>query len=150
MAIAPYEAFLAADWLGKTLAVQTMGHFGDTGVDMFSVIQSKHQRGYAQLYCGFELHGKGDALISGTLGHVTIHKNWWNPAKATINYLDGREVTLDEPFIAGGLNYETEHFCDLITHGITESPIITHQLSLEMIRLLDMAREQIGLKFPGE
>lgn len=150
MAIAPYEAFLAVDWLGDTLEVQAMGHFGPTGVDTFCIFQSKHQHGYAQLYCGFDLHGKGDALISGTKGHITIHKNWWNPAKATIEYLDGRTVVLDEPFMAGGLNYETAHFCELIRTGLTESPIITHQLSLKMIHMLDVARAQIGLKFDGE
>jgi len=150
MAIAPYEAFLAVDWLGETLEVQTMGHFGETGVDMFSIFQSKHPNGYAQLYCGFDIHGKGDALICGATGHITIHKNWWNPSKATIDYIDGRVVTLDEPFTAGGLNYETEHFCELIREGITESPVISHQLSLDMIHMLDITREQIGLKFPGE
>jgi predicted dehydrogenase len=150
MGIGIYEAFLAIDWLGKTEEVQTMGRFGDTGIDMFSIFQTRHQNGYAQLYSGFDLHGKGDALICGTIGYVTIHKNWWNPARATINYLDGRIVELDEPFIAGGLNYEIEHFCQLITEGKTESPVISHEMSRQMIAMLDKARAQIGLKFKGE
>ncbi|WDF54559.1 Gfo/Idh/MocA family protein [Mucilaginibacter sp. KACC 22063] len=150
MAILPYEVFLAAEWLGNTLEMQTLGHIADNKVDMFAIIQSRHEKGYSQLYCGFDLHGKGDALIAGTQGHITIHKNWWNPQKVTIEYLDGRIVTLDEPFAAGGLNYETEHFCQLIQDGKTESPIITHHLSREMMRMLDLSRAQIGLRFPGE
>jgi predicted dehydrogenase len=150
MGIGIYEAFLAVDWLGETKEVQTMGRFGETGVDMFAVFQTLHTNGYAQLYAGFDLHGKGDALICGTIGHVTIHKNWWNPQRATINYLDGRVVELDEPFTAGGLNYEIEHFCQLITEGKTESDIITHEMSRQMIVMLDKARAQIGLKFKGE
>jgi hypothetical protein len=117
---------------------------------MFSILQTQHHDGYAQLYCGFDLHGKGDALIVGTLGNITIHKNWWNPAKATIDYLDGRIVELDEPFTSGGLNYEIAHFCNLIRSGQTESPIITHELSRQMIAMLEEARKQIGLKFKGE
>jgi predicted dehydrogenase len=150
MGIGIYEAFLAVDWLGETKEVQTMGRFGETGVDMFAVFQTLHTNGYAQLYAGFDLHGKGDALICGTIGHVTIHKNWWNPQRATINYLDGRVVELDEPFTAGGLNYEIEHFCQLINEGRTESDIITHEMSRRMIAMLDKARAQIGLKFKGE
>ncbi|OKS87860.1 Gfo/Idh/MocA family protein [Mucilaginibacter polytrichastri] len=150
MAIAPYEVFLAADWLGQALEVQTMGHFGNKKVDMFSMFQTRHQGGYAQLYCGFELHGKGDALICGTLGNIKIHKNWWNPSKATIDYLDGHVVELDEPFTAGGLNYEIEHFCRLIEKGSIESTVITHDLSREMMSMLDRARAQIGLKFDGD
>jgi predicted dehydrogenase len=150
MQIAPYEAFLALDWLGPMTDIQTMGRFSGKQVDMFSIFQTQHTGGYAQLYCGFDLHGKGDALIAGPLGNITIHKNWWNPTKATIDYLDGRTVELDEPFTAGGLNYETEHFCNLIRNKQTESPIITHELSRQMIAMLEEARKQIGLKFKGE
>jgi len=150
MGIGPYEAFLAVDFLGKTQEVQTMGRFGETGVDMFTMFQTRHENGYAQLYTGFDLHGKGDALICGTIGHVTIHKNWWNPSRATISYLDGRTIELDEPFAAGGLNYEIEHFCALIKSSKTESDIITYEMSRQMIAMLDAARAGIGLKFKGE
>jgi predicted dehydrogenase len=100
MGIGIYEAYLAVEWLGNTKQVQAMGRFGDNKIDMFTVFQTEHEKGYGQFYCGFDLHGKGDALICGTLGNITIHKNWWNPAKATINYLDGRVVELDVPFAA--------------------------------------------------
>jgi predicted dehydrogenase len=150
MGIGIYEAFLAVDWLGKTEEVQAMGRFSGVEVDMFSIFQTRHAGGYAQLYGGFDLHGKGDALICGTTGHITIHKNWWNPAKATINYLDGRVVEIDEPFIAGGLNYEIEHFVELIKAGEVESPIITHEMSRQMIKMIDDARGIMGLKFIGE
>lgn len=150
MGIGIYEAWLAIEWLGPVDAVQAMGRFSGMEVDMFSIFQSQHSNGYAQLYCGFDLHGKGDALIVGPLGHVTIHKNWWNPARATISYADGRTVELDEPFTAGGLNYETAHFCELIRTGQTESPILTHDMSRQMIAMLDEARKQVGLRFNGE
>jgi predicted dehydrogenase len=150
MQIGIYEAFLAIDWLGATKQVQAMGRFDETGIDMFSIFQTEHENGYAQLYCGFDLHGKGDALICGTLGNITIHKNWWNPARATINYLDGRTVELDVPYTSGGLNYEIEHFCELITNGKTESPVISHDMSRQMITMLDEARAQVGLRFKGE
>ncbi|HVS92647.1 MAG TPA: Gfo/Idh/MocA family oxidoreductase [Mucilaginibacter sp.] len=150
MQIAPYEAFLALDWLGPMTGLQAMGRFSGLDVDMFSIFQTQHHDGYAQLYCGFDMHGKGDALIAGTLGHITIHQNWWNPVRATINYLDGHTIELHEPFTAGGLNYEIEHFCELIRSGQTESPIITHDLSRGMMAMLDEARRQVGLRFDGE
>ena len=150
MGIGIYEAYLALDWLGDTKQVQAMGRFGDNKIDMFTIFQTEHEKGYGQFYCGFDLHGKGDALICGTLGNISIHRNWWNPATATINYLDGRTVELDEPFTAGGLNYETAHFCDLINQGLTESPVITYEISRQMIAMLDNARKIIGLNFKGE
>jgi predicted dehydrogenase len=145
-----YEMFLAVDWLGAPLDVQTLGRLGATGVDTFASLNSRHERGIAQLFCGLDLHGKGDALLMATSGHVTIHEPWWNPSRATIRYKDGRTVELDEPFEGGGLNYETAHFCELIRAGQVESPVMPHRKSLQMIAMADAARAALGLKFAGE
>jgi predicted dehydrogenase len=145
-----YEAFLAVDWLGEPLEVQTFGRIGQTGVDTFASLNVRHERGVAQLFCGLDLQGKGDALLAGTGGTVTIHENWWNPARATVRYVDGRTVELDAPFEGGGLNYETAHFCELLRGGATESPIMRHAISMQMISITDAARRDLGVRFPFE
>src|ERR1017187_2685628 len=150
MGIGPYEAFLALDWLGPLKRVQTMGRITAAGVDGFALIQTEHERGMSQLHTGLDLLSRGDALLSAPRGFVTIHENWWNPSRATIQYIDGRTVELDEPYAAGGFNYETAHFCDLIREGKRESPEITHALSLAMARLLEAARTALGVHFPGQ
>jgi predicted dehydrogenase len=145
-----YEMFLAVDWLGAPREVQTLGRLGETGVDTFASLNSLHESGIAQLFCGLDLHGKGDALLMGKEGHVTIHEPWWNPSRATVRYADGRVVELDEPFEGGGLNYETAHFCELIRAGKMESPLMPHSKSLQMIAMADAARAALGLRFAGE
>jgi predicted dehydrogenase len=150
MGIGPYEAFLALDWLGNLKRVQAMGRLTQAGVDALALFQTEHEHGMAQLHTGLDLFGRGDALLTGPRGYVTIHENWWNPARASIRYIDGRTVELHEPFIAGGFNYETEHFCSLIRDGLRESPIITHALSLGMAALLEQARIAVGVHFKGE
>ena len=150
LSIGIYEAFLAVDWIGAPLDVQTIGRLGPTGVDTFASLNCRHERGIAQLFCGLDLSGKGDALLAASLGHVTIHENWWNPVRAIIHYIDGRVVELDHPFEGGGLNYENAHFCDLIRAGALESPVMTHAKSQQMISMMDAARATLGLKFAGE
>ncbi|MGA3011943.1 MAG: Gfo/Idh/MocA family oxidoreductase [Terracidiphilus sp.] len=150
MGIGPYEAFLALDWLGELKRVQTMGRVGTAGVDVLALFQTEHARGMAQLHTGIDLLGRGDALLCGPSGYVTIHENWWNPRRAAIHYIDGRKVELNEPFEAGGFNYETAHFCELIRQGRRDSPVIPHALSLGMARLLEAARSELGVRFPGE
>jgi predicted dehydrogenase len=150
MGIGPYEAFLAIDWLGEFKRVQTMGRLAASGVDALALFQTEHERGMAQLHTGLDLLSRGDALLSAPRGFVTIHENWWNPARATIRYIDGRKVELDEPYTAGGFNYETAHFCQLVRQNQRESPEITHALSLDMARLLEATRTALGVHFPGE
>jgi predicted dehydrogenase len=150
MGIGPYEAFLALDWLGPLRRIQTMGRLSAAGVDNFAIFQTEHERGMAQLHTGLDLLTRGDALLSAPRGYVLLHANWWNPTRATVHYLDGREVKLHEPFIAGGFNYETAHFCELIRQDRRESPEITHAMSIEMARLLQSARRALGVRFPSE
>ncbi|MDE3161854.1 MAG: Gfo/Idh/MocA family oxidoreductase [Acidobacteriota bacterium] len=150
MGIGPYEAFLALDWLGPLRRVHTMGRLNAAGVDAFAIFQTEHEGGMAQLHTGLDLLSCGDAMLAAPRGYVLLHANWWNPTRATIHSIDGRRVVLDEPFEAGGFNYEIEHFCNLIRSGTLESPVITHALSLGMAQLLESARTELGVRFPGE
>jgi predicted dehydrogenase len=150
MGIGPYEAFLALDWLGPLKRVHTLGRLNPAGVDSFALIHTEHERGMAQLHTGLDLLSHGDAMLSAPRGYVIIHANWWNPTCATIHYLDRRTVELHEPYTAGGFNYETAYFCDLIRRGLRESPVISHEMSLSMARLLEQARTALGVRFPGE
>ena len=150
MGIGPYEAFLALDWLGPLKRLQTMGRLSAGGVDNFAIFQTEHERGMAQLHTGLDLLSRGDALLCGERGYITIHENWWNPVRATIRYIDGRIVELDAPFQSTGFNYETDHFCELVRGQRRESPVIPHALSLGMARLLEAGRKQIGVRFPNE
>jgi len=150
MGIGPYEAFLALDWLGPLKRVHTLGRLNAAGVDSFALIHTEHENGMAQLYTGLDLLSHGDALLSAPRGYVLIHANWWNPTRATIHYLDRRQVELHVPFESGGFNYETDHFCQLIRSGLRESPIIPHNMSLGMAHLLESARKALGVHFPTE
>lgn len=150
LGIGIYEAFLAVYFLGSAINVQTFGKLGKTGVDTFASLNVRHEKGIAQLFCGLELDGKGDAFLAGTNGSVTIHENWWNPSRATVRYIGGRTVELHEPFEGDGLNYETAHFCEVLRSSALESPIMTHDISMKMIAIIDAARAELGLRFPSE
>ena len=150
LGIGPYEAFLALDWLGPLKRVQTMRRVNAADVDTFAIFQTEHERGMAQLHTGIDLLSHGDALLSAPLGFLLLRANWWNPARATVHYIDGRVVELEEPYTAGGFNYETEHFCGLIREQRRDSPVISHELSIGMARLLEEARRGLGVRFAGE
>lgn len=146
MGIGVYQAFLAVYWMGEAREVQALGRISGSGVDAFACVQTAHAAGFAQLYSGQDLSGPGDAVLAGPEGYATIHKSWWNPVSATVRYRDGRVVELNEPIVGGGFNYETEHFCELIRNGERESPVMTHERSRQMMRILDRARTAVGVQ----
>jgi hypothetical protein len=57
-------------------------------------------------------------------------------------------VELGGPFESTGFIYEVGHFCDLLRSSRTESPIITHDMSRQMMSILDHARVAMGLVYP--
>nr|WP_314899001.1 Gfo/Idh/MocA family oxidoreductase [uncultured Deefgea sp.] len=139
-----YAAFLAVDWLGAANEVQTLGRIGATGVDTFASWQSQHQHGMSQLYCGLDVAGSGEALISGTKGYVLIHDKWWNPARATLVTASGEREELAHPPIGSGLNYETAHFCDLLRNRQLESPVLPHAKTRAALQMTLQARKALG------
>ncbi len=159
MAIGVYQAFLAVDWLGPATEVQSLSsaftpshapEHTPEQVDAFTLVQSRHERGFSQLYAGLALASPGTAALSGSHGFAILHKPWWNPSRATITPLSGPPLELNHPVLGDGLHYETAHFCDLLRSGRRESPIVSHAHSRAVMHLLDRARAAIRLRFPGE
>ena len=155
MAIGVYQAFLAVDWLGPASETQALDQPSFSAsdalpVDVFTLVQSRHQHGFSQLYAGLALASPGTATLAGPRGFAILHKPWWNPSRATLTPLTGSPIELHRPVLGDGLHYETTHFCDLLRAGQRESPIVTHAHSRAVMHLLDQARAAIGLRFPGE
>lgn len=144
-----YGAYLAVSFLGDATNVQTQGKVV-RGVDTFAAVNSQHAKGWSQIYCGLGIDGAGDAMLAAPGGHVVIHEKWWSPHRASIHYKDGRVVELSDEIVGSGLNYETAHFCDLLRAGKLQSPILSHDVSRAMIRLLDHARAGLDLVYPFE
>jgi scyllo-inositol 2-dehydrogenase (NADP+) len=140
--IGVYQAWLAVEWLGPASSIATIGRM-QNGVDAFAFVQVEHQRGFSQLHCGMGLSSPGEATLCAEGGHVSLHAPWWNPVRATIRYKDGRTVTLDEPFAGGGLQYEVDHFCQLLRTDTKMSPVLTHTISRDVMHILDAARAQV-------
>lgn len=150
MGIGAYHAFLSIDWLGPADAVQAAGIVGQSGVDAFATVQTKHKQANAEWFSGLDRDASAGATITAEHATITMPGPWWRPDTITLTYNDGRLVELHEPAVGSGFQYETEHFCDLLRSGATESPVISHAHSRATMAILDQARSQIGVRFAAE
>lgn len=87
--------------------------------------------------------------IQGDQGSILIDRIS-TPQQLTL-YMRGQEpevldFTCDKPVMA----YEIEHFANCIEQGLLEAPCVPHAVSLETTRIMDEARQQIGLMFPRD
>ena len=89
------------------------------------------------------------ATISGTRARIEIPKRFYGPNEVRLIYTDGTELVA-HPEAAAGLAYEAAEFARLLTAGAIESPLMTHADSVDIMRLMDEMRAQVGVIYSGD
>lgn len=95
------------------------------------------------------------AYIYGTKGYIVVPV-FWKPTRARV--VIGDQVTeLEEPVpqrIEGmedeGYQYEVAHVNECLRRGLAESPVVTWEDSLAVLRQCDQLRREWGLVYPQE
>lgn len=77
--------------------------------------------------------------IFGEKGYLEL-PNYWK-AQKVIFHMDGKEETIEFP-CQYELSYEAEHIADCLNKGLTNSPVITKELSLSGIEALEKVKQQ--------
>ncbi|KAG2392384.1 hypothetical protein C9374_012636 [Naegleria lovaniensis] len=105
---------------------------------------------------------KSDATIYGSKGTIHLHPMCCCSLKMSVSLSNSQEVIYEEPLYnhvngsnfnfpnSEGLGYEIEHVVECMKSGKIESEIMTHKVTLETLKILDLIRSQIGLKYPQE
>ncbi|HKL13037.1 MAG TPA: Gfo/Idh/MocA family oxidoreductase [Halanaerobiales bacterium] len=121
----------------------------DSGVDEHdSIILKYKNNAIAQLTCTIQAQIKTDAYIYGTKG--TIHLPYFlRTDKAILENEDGRE-TYEDLRTSLGYNYEIDAVNKCLQNNKKISNIMPPAKSIKNIRVIDKAREKIGLKYPFE
>jgi predicted dehydrogenase len=145
-----YPVFLAQSILGKPIDIQALMTPYDTGVDEQCVMNMKFNNGaLAVLSASFATDSPVEAMISGTKGRITMRNRFHN-AIGTIEIAYGRdqstpiEIHREEGF---GYQFEARHVVECLRKGLIESPVMTHQDSLDLMETLDRVRQKAGIHY---
>lgn len=91
-----------------------------------------------------------EAYVYGTEGHIVVKGTLVNPKSAEL-YVNGELAEMFEDDRASvGYAFEAEEVGRCLQAGLIESPVMTLDESLAIMKLLDTVRAQWGLKYPGE
>ncbi|GEA88000.1 Gfo/Idh/MocA family protein [Cellulomonas cellasea] len=145
-----YPVSFAHDFLGVPDSVHATGTLTETGVDgQASIVLSYGERTQATLSTTLWAKTPTTAAISGTEGFIHVAGNFYGPSSFRVQRRDGRVWTFEQPG-KKGLQYEAAEVARRIAAGDTQSPLMTWDHTVEVMRTLDAVRAQVGVVYPGE
>ena len=129
--------------------IETAVHYGPYGTDEQVSYLFEYEDGrMATMMTGLRFLNR-HYQIMGTEGVITVPM-FPKPQTATIERRDGTVITVNKPFDANGYEYELRHTVACLQQGLTESPVMTHSLTLEVMGLMDEIRRSWGFTYPQD
>jgi predicted dehydrogenase len=120
-----------------------------SGVDARTIAQLRYASGAtAQLMCGVDVNGDSKMTVYCTNARVDI-PDFWHATRLEITR--GREVEILEfPPETEGHHHQFVHAADLIRSGATESPVMSLDETVRLMKIMTDVRYANGFRYPGE
>jgi predicted dehydrogenase len=146
-----YLVSLSSMLFGAPDRVSGLAHLGPTGVDEQVALILGYPGGQlAQLSAAVRTRTPQEVTLMGTDGWIRIHPIWWKPTRMTLSRPGEPDEAFEIPFAGNGYNYEAAEVMRCLRAGELESPILPLDATLGVMRTLDEARAQWGLRYPME
>jgi len=146
-----YPLALALFLFGKPDNMTSFATLAPTGVDAQCAISFQYDDGkLANLSASFQADMPCEAVISGTEGHLTLKRRFWETEQLSLSFHTKQDYVLDIPVQGNGYNYEVEEVQRCIRAGKLESDVMPLQTSLEMMQLMDELRLSWGVRYPKD
>jgi predicted dehydrogenase len=148
-----YPVFLAISLLGKPVDIKATITPYPTQVDEQCAIILQFDSGaLAVLSSTFAADTPVEAMIAGTRAMIRMRNRFHNSI-ATIDVIEGKNdpISIEVHRETGyGYQFEARHVGECLRKGLTESPVMTHQLSLDLMETLDKIRAACGIQYQSD
>lgn len=142
-----YPVYLALKLLGPPQEIDASCEFSSTGVDVSNQINFKYASGAtAQLSSSFAKSTPSKAKVYFEKATVEFGSRFHETDKLDIKTDSGVDH-IDFHYPSHGYQFEIEHVQECLEKGLTQSPEMPLDASLELIETLDKIREIIGLVY---
>ena len=144
--IGVYPLFLSYIILGKPLEIIARSTYYKTGVDLQTSIILQYPSAQAVLHAGLVSASDMKATISGTQGRIEIQSPWFMTEGYSV-FKDNDEFNFSLPSIGKGFAHEAMECCNCIKNNQIESEFWSHQNCLDLSKMTEDVKNQIGLDF---
>lgn len=145
-----YALALVVKLLGTPDRVTGFAQLSATGVDEQSAIVLGFPSGaVANISCATRTQLSNDARIYGTKGRARLHEPFWRPEELT-TVIDDAEQHHAIPHKKWGYQHQLEEVHRCLREGHVMSPLMPHDDTLTIARIMDDLRKQWGVTYPGD
>jgi predicted dehydrogenase len=150
-----YNVFMAMSVLGKPDQIDAHMTPAPTGIDAQCAVLFRYKNGaMAQLFSSFTTHLPTEAEISGPKGRIKLTHRFYAP-ESTIEFYPGRPdtktmIAFENESVGFGYQHEARHVVECLEQGLTESPVMTHQDTLDLMDVLDEIRKKAGIRYSAD
>ncbi|MEE1283731.1 MAG: Gfo/Idh/MocA family oxidoreductase, partial [Acutalibacteraceae bacterium] len=145
-----YALNFASWYLGKDVEEMSAYCSEYGGVDSHTCILLKYKNAaIADLSSAILLRKPNEGYVYGSKGYAHLRR-FYAPQEIEICFNDGRTEKIETPYAGNGFEEQITHFCECISAGLTESPIITREQTLYITKQMDEIRKSIGIVYPQD
>lgn len=146
-----YPLSIAVAIMGQVKQVQALAQMSDTGVDAQTGFTLLHDGGGMSV-CSCSLLAKtsNELTVSGPLGRIRMDAMFHRSPSLTVTLAGGASRIVPTPWLGNGYVHEALEASRCVREGLLESPGMTLDDTLALMRTLDTMRSQIGLRYPSD
>lgn len=146
-----YPLFLSLLFFGKPKEVIAKTTAHRSGVDDSSAITLIYDdEKLASLYCSVTTLTPVEATIYGSRGSLKLHSRFHQPKTLSYGNYYEETITQTTPHLGNGYLFEIEAVGNDLRAGRKESELMTHQMSRDLMELLDQVRSAAGVEYPQD
>lgn len=145
--IGVYPVFLSYIVLGKPkeILAKALKHKNDVDLQTSMILQ--YELGQSILHSSIVSESDMKAVISGTKGRIELNAPWYVADGYSLFKNEEKEATFTLPTLGKGYSYEIIECHNCILNNEIESQLWSHQNSLDLSKIVEEVKFQIGLAF---
>lgn len=144
-----YPIFLSYLLKGVPSEISAHAIFHNTKADLQTAATLMYPDGFSQVMGGFNSTSEMRAHIHGDKGRIILDPRWHETEGFSL-WVSEENKHFHIPKKGKGYTHEVEECVRCVEGGLIQSPKWSFENSLDLVRILDQIRGQIGLVYPFE